>query len=440
MSEGRQQVHIKDDHTDFEYGDEALCYCEYYNRRNQRAHLFQICCNCESLDRLATVLFCCECTKRIDYSNDYHGAGTSSSMHELKETLLEVYDRLRVPRPGGARKINPCFFFSLLYVFIYVYVGTINLFASISVIFGLPTVSYVYFFWSRLKKKPFANMYPFFVGLSSLIILCFIFNFYLLDELTRVSFGQKFAFNFLIVSLILVIFYLHYSDPGNLKRNSLKATTGSIETTICKKCVCRRDDQSGHCPECNRCIYKRDLHCYWLGNCVGYSNQKIYVIYLLLLASFFINFFFLLRTQLSSYECSLSKLWYESEEKLNKDAEFSCLFDVYYSNFNRSFLICSFLQILPMTAYSIMLVVQKFFFISLSVTQLDLYRMGQRNIRFSLAIFIIEHFNLKQAAQNWLQFLFTIRRSGRDIANYQKSMQLGPTDNQMGNFVTNHFV
>ena len=49
---------------------------------------------------------------------------------------------------------------------------------------------------------------------------------------------------------------------------------------FCLKCNMPRPKRAHHCSVCNTCILKMDHHCPWIGNCVGYYNQKYFYLFL----------------------------------------------------------------------------------------------------------------------------------------------------------------
>ena len=45
----------------------------------------------------------------------------------------------------------------------------------------------------------------------------------------------------------------------------------------CWKCKTIRPPRTHHCSKCERCTIRMDHHCYWVGNCVGLYNHKVFL-------------------------------------------------------------------------------------------------------------------------------------------------------------------
>ncbi|XP_014218189.1 probable palmitoyltransferase ZDHHC24 [Copidosoma floridanum] len=49
---------------------------------------------------------------------------------------------------------------------------------------------------------------------------------------------------------------------------------------FCAECECLAPPRSWHCNTCGACILKRDHHCLFTGCCVGHSNQRYFLMFL----------------------------------------------------------------------------------------------------------------------------------------------------------------
>jgi hypothetical protein len=61
---------------------------------------------------------------------------------------------------------------------------------------------------------------------------------------------------------------------------------------FCKTCKIFRPPGVSHCTKCNNCIERYDHHCPWMGNCIGKTNYKWFILFLsTLLILIFFNLF-----------------------------------------------------------------------------------------------------------------------------------------------------
>ncbi len=329
-----------------------LCLCEYYNHNNDRVHLLMCCCNCEAIDTLCTNLVCNCCQ--------------TSLKSNCVDSISDIADRIRYPFPGGARKPNYDFITSLLCVLAYRYIATLNFALTLLTVALVPSALYARFFIARLRLSSRQQLFKkslkelttnnsstsagdkiqiaYFTVLNGLVFVLYFFNAALFDELGAVmSFTEYQVFNLVLVVAIILHLYLHCADPGFVRAHS----QGPSSTSYCEKCSLRRDDQAGHCPVCGLCVARRDHHCFWVDNCIGLGNHRVFAGYLLWL------FGMLVYSGLTIY----------AELKSVSDCGgFSCALQACYVRESRAFLVVAFVQIVPLSVYLGLLLVQQMIF------------------------------------------------------------------------------
>lgn len=59
----------------------------------------------------------------------------------------------------------------------------------------------------------------------------------------------------------------------------------------CHYCKHIKPDRTHHCSTCGTCILKMDHHCPWVAACVGHSNYKKFILFLLYTALYLLYAF-----------------------------------------------------------------------------------------------------------------------------------------------------
>lgn len=92
-----------------------------------------------------------------------------------------------------------------------------------------------------------------------------------------------------------------HTDPGGLPRDEwvpsdeellfIQSVIGQVKSWAeikatkqiawCRHCERHRPLRSHHCRDCERCVLRQDHHCPWVTTCVGYHNQKYFVLFML---------------------------------------------------------------------------------------------------------------------------------------------------------------
>ena len=104
---------------------EPLCLCEYWDRKGRRRHILQCLCQCEDLDAAADDLV----------------SGRGPSSDRLQNISATIQDRIRIPFPGGALRVELSAFPPIFLVPVYI-LSTLFM-GSYQVVVHVATLGYV---------------------------------------------------------------------------------------------------------------------------------------------------------------------------------------------------------------------------------------------------------------------------------------------------------
>eukprot|EP01127_Copromyxa_protea_P016706 TRINITY_DN5007_c0_g1_i1.p1 TRINITY_DN5007_c0_g1~~TRINITY_DN5007_c0_g1_i1.p1 ORF type:complete len:319 (-),score=55.11 TRINITY_DN5007_c0_g1_i1:59-1015(-) len=71
-------------------------------------------------------------------------------------------------------------------------------------------------------------------------------------------------------------------DPQEIENMRFHETDDPLDPPVmwCNFCLAPKPPRAHHCKICQRCILNMDHHCFFTGNCVGYKNQKHFILFL----------------------------------------------------------------------------------------------------------------------------------------------------------------
>lgn len=134
----------------------------------------------------------------------------------------------------------------------------------------------------------FCDLFEILIIYSSYTLIGYLGVFEIISDFTTCRILHTILFS--IIGLLSISCHLAsmLSDPGkvNPEEETLINSRG-----ICYRCNLNKAPRTHHCTICDKCIINKDFHCFWIKNCVGFNNQKHFILfnfYTIILCAWFI--------------------------------------------------------------------------------------------------------------------------------------------------------
>ncbi|KAK1807020.1 hypothetical protein P4O66_004848 [Electrophorus voltai] len=288
--------------------DDALCCCEYVDRRGGRSHVAACCCDCEDLDEA-----CDRWLKREPQKPD--------TLSRLVDT---VTDRLRVPWISGAKQVDLSLVPPVILLPVLLHIAALHYLLGIVVLTALPgVVLWFYHFTHRKKGRTlfflslalFSLFYTYYVFLTEIVSRGDISHL----QLGIVTMGMLFT----VITLVHTkrgpgyvmphpsdahstvtycspqpemdatyqygtcyqVVIANRASPSEQSGEPRGVPDGLLQKSTrrgnwCPYCKVVRPPRAGHCRICGVCVLRLDHHCVWINSCVGQANHRSFLLML----------------------------------------------------------------------------------------------------------------------------------------------------------------
>lgn len=91
----------------------------------------------------------------------------------------------------------------------------------------------------------------------------------------------------MVIVVLGLMIWVNIKNPGyEIQANNIgliELYSKYIPEYVCPYCILKKHKGTKHCFVCKKCIRHYDHHCVWLNSCIGKTNHKVFIVFLVAL-------------------------------------------------------------------------------------------------------------------------------------------------------------
>lgn len=262
--------------------------CEYKNSKNKTRNVLQCFCECDKVDESFDAMF----------------NGQLLSDSEWETTMNDIEDRVRIPWPGGAKKVSIYLFVTPIIYNIIFFVATFSFYLTLicvcSLVGMLVRTSILSMSNVKTSKSKFLLCWTYWSIYYGIKEYYYALRFQMQQDYTSENKHHNFSFGIIIcdavcILIIVVAILLQILDPG--KAYGVNPPEKTDARSLRNYYLVNKEQRLKYCRITDMPIKRYDHFCIWISKPIGYNNHRLFLLFLILmsigtfLSSFFIMHF-----------------------------------------------------------------------------------------------------------------------------------------------------
>ena len=255
--------------------------CEYKNSKNRTRNVLQCFCECD----------------KVDESFDKMFNGENIPESEWDMMLNDMADRVRIPWPGGAKKVSIYLFLVPIIYNLIFFIATFSFNFTVICIFSLIIyiirTSIINMNNVKHSRSKFLLCWTYWSIYYAMKEYYYVLRFKILvgkgmennddsmQDNINFSFGTIIC-DLLCILLIIVSIFLQITDPGKVE--GVNPPRGTDARSLRNYYLVHKDYRLKYCRITNMPIKRYDHFCIWISKPIGFGNHRWFLLFLILMS------------------------------------------------------------------------------------------------------------------------------------------------------------